>query len=128
MEDYEQASQALMEIVHLEPETGWQVALNILRSNSGDEYLRAFAFNMLYRANRVAACEYAKAYSCLCETPVFLAMLEEVTEDVAVLHESTELQEVVENLRSAILHRSDKHTEQMKRGIREFTRAYGKQG
>ncbi|WP_143074258.1 hypothetical protein [Roseateles sp. YR242] len=107
LEDYEQASQALMDVVHLEPATGGRLALNLLRSTAGDVHLRAFAFSMLYRANRAVAYEYARKNSGLCEAPVFLAMLGEVVEDVGLLNESTELQQVVADLRSAISHRTD---------------------
>lgn len=127
MEDYEQASRALMEVVHLEPATGYQLALNIINSTAGDVYLRAFAFSMLYRANRTAAFEYAKKYSLLCETSVFLAMLGEVVEDVGLLKESTELQQFVAVLRSAISRRMDNDVDVMKRGIHEFMATYGDQ-
>jgi hypothetical protein len=39
LEDYEQVSQALMELVHLKPATDGQLALNLLRSTTGDAHL-----------------------------------------------------------------------------------------
>lgn len=114
-----------MEVVHLEPATGGQLALNLLRSTAGDVNLRAFAFSMLYRANRAVAYEYARKNSVACEPPVFLAMLGEVAEDVGLLNESTELQQVVADLRSAISQRTDSDTEGVRRGAHEFLAIYG---
>lgn len=125
LEDYEQASKALMEVVHREPATGGQLALNLLRSKAGDEHLRAFAFSMLYRANRASAFEYLQQNSSTSEPAVFGAMLGEVAEDVGLLSESAELRQMVAYLQSAILRRPDNDADSMKRGVREFRRVYG---
>lgn len=125
LEDYEQAAQALMKIVHRDPATGGSLALNLLRSKSGDTHLRAFAFSMLYRANRSLACEFVRENSSVCESAVFLAMLGEVVEDVGLLDDSKELQQMVDHLRSAILHRSDVDNEATKQEVHEFLKIYG---
>jgi hypothetical protein len=125
IEDYELASQALMEVVRLEPATGARLALNILRSKAGDKHLRAFSFSMLYRANRAAAFEYTREYSNTCDAEVFVAILGEVAEDVGVLNDSTDLQQVVSHLRFAISNRPDRDADAMKRGINDFLRVYG---
>jgi hypothetical protein len=125
LEDYEQASQALMEVVHREPATGERLALTLLRSKAGDVHLRAFAFSMLYRANRAAAFEYARENSSTCEPAVFEAILGEVADDVGLLSESSELQLMVAYLRRAISNRPDHHLEEIRRGAHEFLRVYG---
>jgi len=114
-----------MEVVHLEPAMGGKLALNLLRSTAGDVHLRAFAFSMLYRANRTVAYEYARENAGSCEAPVFLAMLGEVAEDIGLLNESSELQQVIADLRSAISHRTDSDTEVVKRGVHDFLAAHG---
>lgn len=125
LEDYEASSQALMEIVHREPVTGAQLASNILLSKAGDIHLRAFAFSMLYRANKTRAFEYMLENSSTCESVVFAAMLGEVAEDFGLLSDSRELQRVVAHLRSTIRARSDKDVEVVKRAIDGLLRIYG---
>lgn len=124
LEDYEQASQALMEIVHKEPVVGLCLALNILIFNKGDVHLRAFAFSMLYRVNKSAAFHYIQEKAKTCEPKVFLAMLGEVTEDAGLLNDSLELREMIAFIREAILYRRDYDTEELRRGVRDFMIAY----
>ena len=125
LEDYEQASNALMEVVHREPATGERLALHLLRSKAGDVHLRAFAFSMLYRANRATAFEYVRENSSTSEPAIFGAMLGEVAEDVGLLNESAELRQMVAYLRSAISHRPDNDAEAMKLAVNDFRRVYG---
>ena len=124
LEDYEQASQALMEIVRREPESGSVLAMNLLRSNAGDVHLRAFAFSMLYRANRTRAFGYIRENSQMCEPAVFLAMLSEVAEDVGLVNESSELRQMVAFLRESISYRSDRQVDVVQRGVEEFLSTY----
>jgi hypothetical protein len=98
LEDHEQSSEALMELVHMDAAVGAKLALNLLLSAAGDVHLRAFAFNMLYTADREAAFDFIRKNAASSEPQVFAAILTEVTDDVGVLQESVELQQVVQFL------------------------------
>ena len=98
LDDYEQSSQALMDVVHLDPAVGARLALNALASAAGDVHFRAFAFNMLYRADRQAAFDFIRARAATCEPQVLSSMLAEVADDVGVLEESQELRRIVQLL------------------------------
>jgi hypothetical protein len=105
LEDYEQSSQALMDVVHLEPAVGARLALNALASSAGDVHFRAFAFNMLYRADRQAAFDFIREKAATCEPQVFGSMLAEVADDVGLLGESQDLQRIVQLLLSMVRER-----------------------
>lgn len=98
LEDYEQSSQALLELVRMDAALGAKLALNLLLSAAGDVHLRAFAFNMLYTADRQTAFDFIRKSAASSEPQVFAAMLTEVTDDVGMLEESVELQQVVQFL------------------------------
>ena len=102
LEDYEQGAQALMEVVRLEPAVGARLALDALRSAVGDGHFRAFAFNMLYRADRRAAFSFIQEQAATCEPQVFSSMLDEVADDVGLLEESQDLRRIVQLLLSII--------------------------
>lgn len=125
LEDYEEASKALLQIVHRAPATGERLALDLLRSNAGDVHLRAFAFSMLYRANKDTAFEYVRENASTCEARVFGAMLGEIADDVGLFDDSVDLQEMVAHLRSVIFHRHDKEADVVRRGVDEFLKVYG---
>ena len=125
LEDYEAGSQALMEVVHREPATGARLASGILSSKAGDVHLRAFAFSMLYRADRAGAFEYIRENSGACEPGVFAAMLEEVAEDAGLQDGSAALRDAVTQLRSAIALRGDGDSEAVRRAVDAFREAYG---
>lgn len=102
LEDYEQSAQALMDVVHIEPAVGARLASNALRSAAGDAHFRAFAFNMLYRADRQAAFNFIREKAAICEPQVFSAMLDEVADDVGLLEESQDLRQIVQLLLSPL--------------------------
>jgi len=102
LEDYEQGAQALTDVVHLEPAVGARLALNALRSAAGDAHFRAFAFNMLYRADRQAAFDFIREKAATCEPQVFSSMLDEVADDVGLLEESQDLRRIIPLLLSLI--------------------------
>lgn len=98
LDDYEQGSQALMDVVRLEPALGAQLAMNALTSAAGDVHFRAFAFSMLYRADRQAAFDFIRENAATCEPQVFSSMLSEVADDVGLLEESQDLRQIVQFL------------------------------
>lgn len=102
LEDYEQSAQALMGVVHIDPAVGARLALNALRLGSGDAHFRAFAFNMLYRADRPAAFDFIREQAATCEPHVFSSMLDEVADDVGLLEESQDLRRIIQFLLSII--------------------------
>ena len=125
LEDYEKASQALMDVVHQRPHEGARLALNIISSGAGDIYLRSFAFSMLYRADRAKAFDCSQRGAINCESEVFAAMLMEVAEDVGHLRESQELRQIVSLLQSIIpLRRSDESIS-LQKSVEEFLKIYG---
>lgn len=125
LEDYELSSQALIDVVHQEPQEGARLALNIISSGAGDVHLRAFAFSMLYRADRTRAFEYIRQNSISCESKVFAAILMEIAEDVGRLHESPELRQIVDLLQPAILRRRKSMSVALQKSITEFLKVYG---
>jgi hypothetical protein len=125
LEDYEQASQSLMDVVHVDPVTGGKLALNILKSNSADVYFRYFAFCMLYRANRSAAFEYITEHSSTCDSEVFGSMLCEISEDSGLYSDSCEIQKAVSQLKLALLQRSDIDIKSIGKNLHDFLEAYG---
>jgi len=124
LEDYEQSSQALMELVHCDPPTGARLALVILVSARGDVHLRAFAFNMLYRADRQNAFNYMREYASSSEPQVFAAMLDEVADDAGLLTTSEELQGIVRFLSASMKERGRGTSEPAQGRIESFSSTY----
>ena len=125
LEDYEQGAQALMEVVRLEPAVGARLALDALRSAVGDAHFRAFAFNMLYRADRQAAFDFIREKAATCEPQVFSSMLDEVADDVGLLEESQDLRRIVQLLLSIIRGRTGNVLGVKRSCIEKFFGLYG---
>jgi hypothetical protein len=100
--DYEDVSDALLQLAHREPAVAARLASNILSAHAGDVYLRAFAVNMLYLTDRTQAFAYIRQNAATSEARVFWEMLQEVADDIGLLEASPELQEMVRFLRSVV--------------------------
>lgn len=124
LEDYENASNALMQIAHRVPELGAELALKILREARGDEHFQAFAFNMLYSANRSQALIYVREHMLSAGAKVFASMLSEVAEDVGMLEESNDLKEIVAGLSEALRQRPQEQLLEFKKSVELFARTY----
>lgn len=102
LEDYEESSEALLQLSRLSPTTASSLALRILTEQAGDVHLQAFAFYMLYRTSRDVAFQYIAENSLTCDQAILAEMVGEVTTDVGLLPESVDLAEVVQLLRSTV--------------------------
>ncbi|MBS2533997.1 hypothetical protein KGQ20_14575 [Catenulispora sp. NF23] len=125
-DDYEQASEALIELVSLDPDTGARVALKVLQDGIGDVFLRGFAFDLLYRAHQAAAVDLIEQSARTCEPHVFAEMLTEVAADEALAAESDEVRRAVSALRSALKARTPGDLEEISGSVDMFFEAYGR--
>lgn len=125
-EDYEQASEALIELVSIDPDAGARVALKLLDADIGDVYLQGFAFNMLYRVDLPAAVAYIRQNANTCDSYILGEMLAEVASDEALLSESEEVRQAVALLRSAIKARKAGDMEEISGSVDMFYDAYGR--
>ena len=125
-DDYDQASEALIELVSLDPGTGARVALKVLQDDIGDVFLRGFAFDLLYRADQAAAVELIEQSARTCEPHVFAEMLTEVAADEALAAESDEVRRAVASLRSALKARTAGDLEEISGSVDMFFEAYGR--
>jgi len=84
-EDFEQASDALMELERRDKQRAAAVSSRILQDTIGDVFYRAFAFEMLYSVALRDAVAYIEAHARTAEVYVLGAMIEAVTEDSGVV-------------------------------------------
>ncbi len=123
LENYEEASNALLLLARQRPDLAQEFALEILKLGRGDGYLRAFAFNMLYGLDKVAAFSFIRQMADSSDSLLFSAMLTEVADDVGLFGESKELQGIV----SLLLGVLEKRNEEMEnaKAVKDFLGVYG---
>jgi hypothetical protein len=124
MENYEEASNALLGLTRQRPDLAKKYASEILISEKGDSHMQAFAFNMLYRLDRDEAFNFIRQAANSCGVTVFAAMLSEVTDDVGLYSESIELREIVQFLRDKIAQRASFKTNYPAKAADAFLKAY----
>jgi PHD/YefM family antitoxin component YafN of YafNO toxin-antitoxin module len=85
LEDFDEATIALTELKHVNPERAGEIASNILENGKGDSHFQASAFEILYSVNQPGALFYIENNSELVDLVVFRSMLESVTEDSSLV-------------------------------------------
>lgn len=106
VEDFEEASNALLALKRGYKQLAREVALRILRKRIGDVFYRALAFEVLYSIALKDAVAYIES-DAGCESPYVLgAMIESVTEDAGILTSEDEIHKAVLLLRRALMQRS----------------------
>lgn len=127
LEDYEEASAALIEIKQRTPAICANLAFHILDKALGDRYLQAFAFGMLYSTDRNRAFSWMRQHASNCDAYVFGSILTSIGIDAGLLEEVPELSEMVRMLRHVIAARTSDPSadrERWKEGLGWFERGY----
>ncbi|MGE8499012.1 MAG: hypothetical protein ACN6O6_16010 [Pseudomonas sp.] len=124
LDDYDAAADALRALRKLNSGLTEQLALEILTENKGDPYFQAFAFETLYAVNLHKAIELIKNPP-LGLSPIILnAMIECITEDVGIVHETPSVSEAIEPLKKSIKNLSTQDVNRIKETIEWFQETY----
>jgi len=127
VEDFEDASSALLALKKEDKLLARDVALKILREQIGDVFYRAHAFEVLYAVALNDAVAYI-ASDAGTESPYVVgAMIESVTEDAGALESRDEILEAVLLLRKALVLRSSEDLGSLAAQIARFDEAYRSQ-
>lgn len=123
-EDFEQASDALLELERRDKRRAAAVSSRILEDKIGDVYYRAFAFEMLYSAALGNAVDYIEEHARTAEVYVLGAMLEAVTEDAGAISDQQTIQRAAALLKQALDVRPVAEILSISEKIRRFKEAY----
>jgi len=111
LSDYDTAAEALRQLKHLNKAVAEHLAVDILRSNKGDEYFQASAFETLYSVNLHKGIELIKNPPMPLNTATLSAMIECITEDSGIVVDNPEILEAAKVLKKRIrnLNSQDSH-------------------
>lgn len=109
--DYDAAAEALRQLKYLNKAVAEHLAVDILRSNKGDEYFQASAFETLYSVNLHKGIELIKNPPMPLSTATLSAMIECITEDSGIVVDHPEILEAAKVLKKRIrnLNSQDSH-------------------
>lgn len=102
LEDYDQATNALIELKYKNPSRAGELAFDILKNGEGDSHLQASAFEVLYSVDHLDSLDYISKSVNSVDLLVLRSMLECVTEDSSLVQDSGELQQAVERLKKRV--------------------------
>ena len=123
-EDFEQASDGLVELERRDKRRAAAVSSRILEDRIGDVYYRAFAFEMLYSAALGDAVDYIEEHARTAEVYVLGAMIESVTEDSGAISDRQTIQRAAALLKNALDVRPDADVLSISEKISRFEEAY----
>lgn len=123
-EDFEQASDALLELERRDKRRAAAVSSRILEDEIGDTYYRAFAFETLYSAALGDAVDYIEEHARTAEVYVLGAMIEAVTEDSGAISDQQTIQRAAALLKKALDVRPAAEVQSISEKISRFEEAY----
>lgn len=123
-EDFEQASDALMELERRDKRRAAAVSLRILEEKIGDVFYRAFAFEMLYSAALGEAVDYIEEHASTAEVYVLGAMIEAVTEDSGATADQPMIRHAASLLKNALEVRPTTDLLSISEKVSRFEEAY----
>ena len=124
VEDFGEASNALLELKKKSESQVGEVALRILRESIGDVFYRAFAFEILYSVALNDAISYIDTHAVLDDPYIMGAMLESVTEECGALEGQEQILKAVVSLRKALTLRTAEDLGQIAIQASRFEEAY----
>lgn len=124
VEDFEEASNALLALKRENKLLAREVALKILHERIGDVFYRALAFEVLYSVALNDAVAYIESDAGTESAYVLGAMIESVTEDVGALTSQDEILKAVSLLRKALMLRSSEDLSSLAIQRTRFEEAY----
>lgn len=124
LEDYDAAADALRALRKLNSGLTEQLVLEILTEKKGDPYFQAFAFETLYAVNLQKAIELIKNPPLGLNPTILNAMIECVTEDVGIAHETPSIFEAIEPIKKLIKNLSVQDANRIKESIEWFQETY----
>lgn len=124
VEDFEDASQALLALKREDRLLAREVALKILREQIGDVYYRALAFDILYSVALNDAVAYIELNAGTESPYVVGEMIESVTEDAGALESRDEILKAVLLLRKSLKLRSSEDIRSLAAQIARFDEAF----
>ncbi|GGZ02126.1 hypothetical protein ACFFTM_08450 [Pseudoduganella plicata] len=123
-EDFDEASNALMELERRDKQRAAAVSLRILEGDTGDVFYRAFAFEVLYCAALDDAVSYIEAHAATAEVYVLGAMIDAMTEDSNASADQKTIQRAATLLKKALKVRSPPEIVSISEKISRFEEAY----
>ena len=122
--DYDAAAEALRQLKRLNKAVAEHLAVDILRSNKGDEYFQASAFETLYSMNFHKGIELIRNPPECLNTATLSTMIECITEDSGIAMDRPEVLEAAKILKEIIRHLDAEKTLRMKGTIDWFLETY----
>lgn len=122
--DYDAAAEALRQLKHLNKVVAEHLAVDILRSNKGDEYFQAFAFQTLYSLNIQKGIQLIKNPPEHLNTATLDAMIECTTVDSGIAADHPEVLEAAKILKETIRNLDAEKSHRMKDTIDWFLETY----
>ena len=122
--DFDEGSDALKQLLKLDPIRARDASLVILKNKIGDQSYRAFAFDILYLISIPDALDYIVEYAAVEDATVIGEMLEFVTDDFGAEDAHFDLMEAASALRAYLSTRSAGDFEQLSERIAAFNEKF----